>query len=317
MTNKDIAAAKKVFAIEIEGLEALSGWVGDEFVKAVDIISKTKGRVVISGMGKSGHVARKIAATMASTGTPAMFIHPGEASHGDLGMITKDDTVILLSNSGETAELKDIVSFCGRFHIPLIGMVRRKESVLVSASDVALVLPDVPEACHVNAPTTSTTMMLALGDALAVALIERHGFTKDDFNVFHPGGKLGAAFLKVKDLMHKGKSLPLIGQGALMSEALIIMTQKSLGCVGVVDKNGDLLGIITDGDLRRHMSPDLMRQSVADIMTKNPRVAESIDLASKALSIMEEKSITNLFVMDGKKPVGVIHIHDILRAGVA
>jgi len=317
MTHNYIQSAKRVFETEIEGLKALEDWLDDAFVNAVDLLDSIKGRVILSGMGKSGHVARKIAATMASTGTPAMFVHPGEASHGDLGMITKNDAVILLSNSGETAELKDIISYCNRFSIPLIGMVRRNTSVLVDAADVALILPAVPEACAVNAPTTSTTMMLALGDAISVALLDKRGFSNDDFNVFHPGGKLGAAFIKVKDLMHKGVSLPLIEHGSMMSEALIIMTKKSLGCVGVVDDSGDLLGIITDGDLRRHMSSDITGRKVEEIMTQNPKTAKENELASAALSTMEERAITNLFVLNDKKPVGVIHIHDILRAGVA
>lgn len=314
--NQDIAIAKAVFETEIEGLKALEKWLDTKFSEAVEILHKTKGRVVLSGMGKSGHIARKIAATMASTGTPAMFVHPGEASHGDLGMITKDDAVILLSNSGETAELKDIISFCRRFNIPLIGMVRRETSVLVDASDVALILPAVPEACIVDAPTTSTTMMLALGDALAVALLQRRGFGKDDFKIFHPGGKLGAAFIKVKDLMHKGDTIPLIKSDVMMSDALIVMTKKSLGCVGIIDEKGDLLGIITDGDLRRHMSNDLISKKAGDIMTQNPTVIAPEDLATKALNVMESRSITNLFVLDEKKPVGILHIHDMLRAGV-
>ena len=316
MPNTDIKVAKRVFELEIEGLKALEDWLGDEFCAAVDLLFATKGRVILSGMGKSGHVARKIAATMASTGTPAMFVHPAEASHGDLGMVTKDDAVILLSNSGETAELKDVINYCKRFDIPLIGMVRRKSSVLVSASNVALVLPEVPEACTVNAPTTSTTMMLALGDALAVALLERHGFDNEGFNVFHPGGKLGAAFMKVADLMHSGEGLPLVAEDALMADALIVMTKKSLGCIGVVDGSGDLLGIITDGDLRRHMSSDITKRKVVDVMTKDPLTISREDLASQALNAMESRSITNLFVVEAGKPVGVLHIHDILRAGV-
>ncbi len=317
MTKDDIKAAKKVISVEIDGLKALEKWLGDEFVKALDIISAAKGRVVLSGMGKSGHVGNKIAATMASTGTPAMFVHPGEASHGDLGMITKDDVVILLSNSGETAELKDIISYCSRFAIPLISIVRRKTSVLVDASNVALILPEEPEACHVNAPTTSTTMMLALGDALAVTLLERRGFNNEDFKVFHPGGKLGSAFLKVKDLMHTDNQIPVIQSGKLMSEALLVMTEKRFGCVAIVDKKGFLLGIITDGDLRRHMSADLIKQQVENVMTVNPLTIKKDSLATEALRLMEGKSITNLFVVDeDKKPVGIIHVHDILRAGV-
>jgi len=314
--NQDIKVAIAVLEREIEGLQAIEEWLGEEYVKAVDILSNVKGRVIVSGMGKSGHIARKIAATMASIGTPAIFVHPGEASHGDLGMVTEDDVVMLLSNSGETVELKDIIVYCQRFDIPLIGVVRRKTSVLVDASTVALVLPEVPEACSVNAPTTSTTMMLAMGDILSVALLERRGFSSDEFNVFHPGGKLGSAFIKVENLMHMGDSIPLVRDGALMSDALDVMTEKGLGCVGVNDVDGNLMGIITDGDLRRHISMDLSNAKVDEVMTKNPLVARKSDLASKALSQMEGKSITNLFVVENEKPVGVLHIHDILKAGV-
>lgn len=316
MTYNDIKVAKEVLHKEIEGLQAIENWLGDKFVQAVDILYNVKGRVILSGMGKSGHIARKIAATMASTGTPAMFVHPSEASHGDLGMITKDDAVVLLSNSGETAELKDIIIYCQRFNIPLIGVVRKSTSVLVSASNMALILPEVPEACSVNAPTTSTIMMLAMGDILAVALLERRGFSKDDFSIFHPGGKLGSAFIKVENLMHSGDLVPLVLEGTVMREALDVMTNKRLGCVGVINNQEELLGIITDGDLRRHISIDLINAKVESVMTKNPLVAKKDDIASKVLSIMEKKAITNLFVVAEKKPVGVIHIHDILKAGV-
>lgn len=312
-----IKSAMRVFEAEIEGLKALENWLGQDFLDAIEIISQAKGRVILSGMGKSGHICRKIAATLASTGTPAFFVHPGEASHGDLGMFTKDDVVILLSNSGETSELKDIINYCKRFDIALIGMVRRKSSILVSASDVALVLPEVPEACSVKAPTTSTTMMLALGDAIAVALLDKKGFKDKDFNVFHPGGKLGSAFIKVGDLMHKDDAIPLVEEGEKMSSALIEMTKKSFGCVGVISKEGLLQGIVTDGDLRRHMSSDFVEKPVENIMTKAPMTACEGDLASKALSMMQSKSITNLFVLDDKKPVGIVHVHDILRSAVA
>lgn len=315
--DASIVAACRVLDQEIEGLQALKSSLGKEFLQAVGLLSAAKGRVVLSGMGKSGHVARKIAATLASTGTPALFVHPGEASHGDLGMITRDDVVMLLSNSGETAELQDIIDFTRRFSIPLIGMVRRKTSVLVDSADVALVLPATPEASPIGAPTTSTTMMLALGDALAVALLEKRGFNKDDFHVFHPGGKLGAALLKIKDLMHTGASLPLVRPDIAMSEVLIEITQKSMGCAAVVDGKGILLGIITDGDLRRHMSPSLTSQRAEEVMTKSPKVVAPDMLASQALNIMNEKKITNLFVVgEGNKVVGILHIHDCLRAGV-
>lgn len=314
--DKDIASARKVLAIEIKGLEALENWLDSKFAEAVDLIFSCKGRVVLSGMGKSGHIARKIAATFASTGTPALFVHPGEASHGDLGMVTKNDVVILLSNSGETSELGDIINYSKRFSIPLIGIVRRETSVLVEASDVALILPEVPEVTETKAPTTSTTMMLALGDAIAIALLERRGFTNDDYGVFHPGGKLGAAFIKVKDLMHKGDELPLVPEDMRMANVLIEITAKRFGCAGVINKNGDMIGIITDGDLRRHMSSNIIEEQAFSVMTRSPKTIEAASLATKALNIMQEKSITSLFVMDGKKPIGILHIHDILRAGV-
>lgn len=312
----DIDIAKNTIATEIKGLQALKDWIGEDFVKAVEILSNLRGRVVLSGMGKSGHIARKIASTLASTGTPALFVHPGEASHGDLGMVTKEDALILLSNSGETAELKDIIYHARRFSIPLIGIVRRQTSVLVTSSDVALVLPEVPEACSVDAPTTSTTMMLALGDAIAVALLEKRGFSKDDFGVYHPGGKLGATFLKVADLMHTGDELPVVFQDTLMSDVIIEMTAKRFGCAAVVGSDCDLLGVITDGDLRRHMSADLTGRKASDVLTANPKTIQKHNLASKALSLMEEKSITSLLVVENQKLVGILHIHDILRAGV-
>lgn len=314
--QKDITAAIRVLDQEIKGLQALKEALGEPFIKAVELLFNTHGRVILSGMGKSGHIARKIAATMASTGTPALFVHPGEASHGDLGMITKEDTVILLSNSGETAELGAIIDYTRRFEIKLIGMVRRKTSVLVDSSDVALVLPAIPEASPVDAPTTSTTMMLALGDAIAVALLERRGFGSDDFHVFHPGGKLGSALLKVKDLMHTGNTIPTVSPTLPMSDVLLEMTSKGLGCAVVVDADKHLLGIITDGDLRRHMSPDLVRLAAQEVMTVNPVTTKSGALASQALSTMNGRKITNLFVVEEGKVVGILHIHDCLRAGV-
>jgi arabinose-5-phosphate isomerase len=313
--NSDIEAARRVLAQEIKGLEALECWLDDNFTNALDLLYSCKGRVVLSGMGKSGHVARKIAATLASTGTPALFVHPGEASHGDLGMVTKDDVLMLLSNSGETAELGDIINYSRRFGVPLIGIVRRNTSVLVLVADVALILPAIPEATETNAPTTSTTMMLALGDAIAIALLERRGFTNEDYGVLHPGGKLGAAFIKVKDLMHSGADLPVVYEDMAMADVIIEITAKRFGCAGVVNKNGDLVGIITDGDLRRHMSPDIMQKEASVVMTKNPKTIGQECLASQALAMMPGK-ITSLFIVDSGKPVGILHIHDILRAGV-
>jgi arabinose-5-phosphate isomerase len=269
-------------------------------------------------MGKSGHVARKIAATLASTGTPAQFVHPAEASHGDLGMIAASDAVLALSNSGDTAELGDIVAYAARFRIPLVAMTRRAPSVLAEAADVALVLPATEEACPLGlAPTTSTTMMLALGDAIAVALLERKGFSSEDFKVFHPGGRLGRRLLRVADIMHGGSAVPLVPRGAPMSEAVLVMTAKSFGCVGVTEA-GRLAGIVTDGDLRRHMESDLLARAVEEVMTASPKTIGPGALAAEALGIMNERAITSLMVVDEeRRPLGILHIHDCLRAGIA
>lgn len=316
--ERDLAAAKRVVELEIAGLSALVDSLGDEIVKAIDIIARVKGRVVVSGMGKSGHIARKIAATLASTGTPAIFVHPAEASHGDLGMITRQDAVFALSNSGETTELADMVDYCKRFEIPLISITGRFDSSLTEASDAAMVIPAAAEACPMGlAPTTSTTVMLALGDAVAVALLEKRGFSRDDFHTFHPGGKLGRRLLKVRDIMHGGKELPLVEPNSSMSEALILMTERGLGCVGVCGDDGELAGIITDGDLRRHMSPALTTMVVTDVMTVGAKTLHPDNLASEALHILNEFKITNAFVVENRRPVGVLHIHDCLRAGVA
>lgn len=312
-----ISSAVKTIKTEIEGLNSLLDFFDENYIKAVDLILNTKGRVILSGMGKSGHVASKIAATMASTGTPAFFIHPGEASHGDLGMITKDDVVILLSNSGETKELQDIIYYCKRFEIPTIGFIRRKESELTSASTVALVLPDIPEANNVKAPTTSTTMMLALGDAIAVSLLDAKKFNSDEFGTFHPGGKLGSNFLKVKDLMRSGADIPFVKEIQKMPKILLEMTSKHLGCTGVVDENDRLLGIITDGDLRRHVSKEFLNFSASQIMTKNPATTTEDTLAAEAIAIMNKKSITSLFVLnDSNNIVGILHLHDCLKSGL-
>lgn len=315
-THSPSESAAKVIAREIEGLEALNSIFDDAFDALVKQIAGLKGRVIISGMGKSGHVARKIAATLASTGTPSYFVHPSEASHGDLGMITPDDLVICLSNSGETAELRDVIAYTRRFAIPLVALVRRKSSVLADAADVAFVLPEVPEASPTGAPTTSTTMMLAFGDALAIALVEYKGFTAEDFGTYHPGGKLGKAFVKIKDLMHGESELPLVASSTPMREALLVMTQKHFGCVGVTDDAGALIGIVTDGDLRRHISGNLLEQKVNDIMGTSPITLRGEQLAAEALGIMNAKSITCIFIVENNKPVGIIHIHDCLRAGI-
>lgn len=312
--------ATRVIDQEIAGLTALKTALGN-FPQMVETIYEMthhgKGRVIISGMGKSGHIAKKIAATMASTGTPSFFVHPGEASHGDMGMITKNDVVILLSNSGETAELKDIISYCKRFGIYLIGWARRSGSLLLEAANLGVHIPESPEANSINAPTTSTTMMLALGDALAVALLEKAGFVAQDFKTLHPGGKLGAQFMLTEDLMHKGSELPLVDENEKMPNVLFKITGAKFGCAGVVDKNGNLIGIVTDGDLRRHMGDNLLKQTAAEVMTKSPVTVRPRALAAEALNIMEEKRITSLFITDNQKPVGIIHIHDLLRAGVS
>lgn len=315
--NSDILAARYVIEREIEGLKALFDSLDGDFSKAVDLIISLDGRLVLSGMGKSGHIARKVASTLASTGTPALFVHPGEASHGDLGMVTTKDAVVLFSNSGETKELSDIISYCRRFSIPMIAVVRKKTSTLVNSADIAFILPDIEEASPTGAPTTSTTMMLAWGDALAIALLKRRGFGKDDFHVFHPGGKLGSGLVKVEQLMKTGKKMPLVMENAFMSEAIIEMSAKSLGCTGVVNKSGRLLGVITDGDLRRNMGKNLINLKVLDVMTKNPLTISSGSLAVEAVNLMNKKSITSLFVVDKNKLMGIIHIHDLLRLGVA
>jgi arabinose-5-phosphate isomerase len=269
-------------------------------------------------MGKSGHVGQKLASTLASTGTPAFFVHPGEASHGDLGMIARDDVIIALSWSGETVELGNILSYSRRFGVPLISITSRNDSALGRASDIVLRLPLSQEACpHGLAPTTSTTMQLAMGDCLAIALLEARGFSAADFKIFHPGGQLGANLRYVADLMHKGDRVPLAPASLAMSEALVIMTEKSFGCLGVVDEAGKLAGIVTDGDLRRHMGPELLNARVDEIMTTKPKTISPDTLASAALQLINASSITALFVADDGKPVGIVHIHDLLRAGVA
>ncbi len=314
-TTEYLATARRVIADEIEGLRQLSETLDAGFGAAVELILGAKGRVIVSGMGKSGHIGRKIAATLASTGTPAQFVHPAEASHGDLGMVTAADVALVLSNSGETPELADLIAHTRRFAIPLIGVASRPESTLLRQADVALVLPRAPEACGSGiVPTTSTTMTLALGDALAIALMEHRKFTPEHFRAFHPGGKLGARLAKVGDLMHA--ELPLVPEIAPMSEALLEISRKGFGVVGVTDATGALTGIITDGDLRRHMD-GLLTHTAAEVMTRAPRTIGPGALAEAAVALMNDRKITCLFVLDGARPVGILHIHDLLRAGVA
>jgi arabinose-5-phosphate isomerase len=320
--NAAIQSALRTFDAEASGVNALAAALrtdlGPAFVAATDLIRNAKGRLIVTGLGKSGHIGRKIAATFASTGTPAFFVHSAEASHGDLGMITVDDVIMALSWSGEQSEMKNLITYAKRFRIPLIAMTAERDSTLGNAADIVLIQPKAREACpHNLAPTTSSLMQLALGDALAIALLEGRGFTSIDFSVLHPGGKLGALLKYTRDLMHIGEAIPLKPLGTKMSDALVEMTSKGFGCVGIVDGHGLIVGIVTDGDLRRHMRPDLMTARVDDVMTKNPKTIGRDLLAGEALEILNSSKITALIVTDGKKPVGIVHLHDLLRAGVA
>ena len=316
--HDSLVAARRVLSEEARALQLLGEGLSEAFLQTVETLATISGRVIVTGMGKSGHVGRKIAATLASTGTPSFFVHPAEASHGDLGMIGISDVVIALSNSGETPELNDVITYTRRFAVPLIAVTRNGDSTLGSAADLSLILPAVPEACSLGlAPTTSTTMMIALGDALAVTLLERRGFKAEDFQIYHPGGQLGKRLLKVSDIMHGGDSVPLVPATMPMSDALLVMTAKSFGCVGVTDADGHLIGIITDGDLRRHLSGNLLLQTAGAVMTPNPKTIPSSLFVVEALRIMNTSSITSLFVIDYERPVGILHMHDCLRAGIA
>jgi len=317
-----IASALRSLETEREGMAALAATIGDglgaSFVAAVDAIREVRGRLIVTGMGKSGHIARKIAATLASTGTPAFFVHAADASHGDLGMITSDDAMLVLSWSGETGELRSVIDYSRRFGITLIAVTVSAHSTLGKAADIVLALPPAREACpHNLTPTTSTLMQLALGDALAIALLESRGFTAVDFGVFHPGGKLGAALKSIRDVMHPGAAVPLIARGAPMSEAIVEMSAKGFGCVAVIDTDGKLAGVVTDGDLRRHMRDDLLRAPVDEVMTASPKTVRPDQLASEALQLLNASKITALIVVENKRPVGIVHFHDLLRAGVA
>lgn len=311
------AEAQRVLSLESQALKTLALHLNDEFTKAIECLHKIKGRIIVSGMGKSGHIGRKIAATLASTGSTAYFVHPGEASHGDMGMITSDDAVIALSYSGETVELADIIAYTKRFEVPLIAITSKPESALCRAADYQLLLPRVEEACPYQlAPTTSTTMMLALGDAIALCLMNKKGFSPEAFRVFHPGGALGKKLLKVSDLMHKEDEMPLVHQTTSMRDAILVMTEKRLGCVGVVNDARKLVGIITDGDLRRHFDANLIEQRAIDVMTPHPKVITSDALAVEATRIMSKNGIGALFVVD-QDIAGIIHLHDCLKAGLA
>ncbi|MDX6806671.1 KpsF/GutQ family sugar-phosphate isomerase [Terrihabitans rhizophilus] len=316
-----MSSAVRTVSCEANGLqtlkEALDGDLGRAFEAAVLAIANGA-RVIVTGMGKSGHIGRKVAATFASTGTPSSFVHAAEASHGDLGMITPQDVVLALSWSGETAELKDMLHHTRRFRVPVVAMTSNPDSSLARNADIVLVLPRTVEACpHGLAPTTSTTMQLALGDALAVALLESRGFSASDFQTFHPGGKLGASLTRVRDLMHAGEAMPLVPVGTAMSEAILAISTKSFGCVGVLDADGALAGIVTDGDLRRHMSSRLLDLPIDEVMTRAPRTIDPESIASAALELMNSSKIMALFVVEDRRPLGILHVHDLLRAGVA
>ena len=317
-----ILSALRTLDAEAGGIAAITAALQSSlrapFAAAADLIRNARGRLIVTGLGKSGHIGRKIAATFASTGTPAFFVHAAEASHGDLGMITADDIILALSWSGEQPEMKNLITYATRFGIAVIAMTADHESTLSKAADVALTLPKAREACpHNLAPTTSSLMLLALGDALAIALLEGRGFTSVDFSVLHPGGKLGALLKSTGDLMHAGDAVPLRPLGTRMSDALVEMSSKGFGCVGITDARGQIVGIVTDGDLRRHMRPDLMTATVDEVMTKNPKTIGRDLLAGEALEILNASKITALIVTDANKPVGIVHLHDLLRAGVA
>ncbi|MBN9589312.1 MAG: KpsF/GutQ family sugar-phosphate isomerase [Alphaproteobacteria bacterium] len=316
----DLAAARRVLSFASEALMTLSASLDGDFTRAIGLLLAAKGRVIVSGMGKSGHVARKIAATLSSTGTPAYFVHPAEASHGDMGAVTRHDVLLLLSWGGETAELSALITYAKRYRIPLIGIGAKPESTLMKAADVKLLLPLAPEACPMGmAPTTSTTMMISLGDAIAVALMERKGFSPDQYRDFHPGGSLGRALVRVRDLMHQGDAIPVCREDTPMSEALLAIASGRLGCVVVVDEAGALLGIVTDGDVRRHYDSGFSARKAGEVMTREPQIAAPDQLAAEALALMTERKITQLIVLDpedaARRPAGVLHIHDCLRAG--
>ncbi|WP_193174940.1 KpsF/GutQ family sugar-phosphate isomerase [Oricola nitratireducens] len=317
-----VVSALKTLSFEQKGLEALASAIGnglgEPFMQAIGVIRKITGRVIVTGVGKSGHIGSKMAATLASTGTPAFFVHPAEANHGDLGMIARDDAIVAMSWSGETQELSGILRYSRRFEIPLIAITAGASSTLAREADIVLTLPKAEEACpHGLAPTTSTLMQLALSDALAVALLESRGFSASDFRTFHPGGKLGASLMHVSEIMHTGDRLPLVAVGTSMREAIMRISEKGFGCVGVIDGGGKLRGIITDGDLRRHIDSDLLSMSVDDVMTTNPKTITGDMLVASALTIVNTSSITALMVVDAGKPVGIVHLHDLLRVGAA
>ena len=315
----DRESALRTINTEIEAISRLKDSVAlENLTQALDLMQNSTGRIIVTGMGKSGHIGKKIAASLASTGTPSFFVHPAEASHGDLGMITEEDVVVAISNSGESRELVDIINYCKRFGIKIIATTKNSESSLGKAGDVVLELPKYNEACPLGlAPTSSTTATLVLGDILTVGLIDRKGFSKEDFNDRHPGGKLGSILKRVGDLMHTGQDMPILDENSNMQAVLLEMTSKCLGCVGFINQNGDFTGMLTDGDLRRCLSASILEEKAINLMTKNPKTVNKEMISAEALKIMHDKKITNMFVVEGKKPIGVIHIHDLLNNGVA
>ncbi len=318
LQNTDIISAINTIDCEIDAIEELKSLLDENLTKALDLIENAKGRIILTGMGKSGHIAKKIAASLASTGTPSFFMHPAEASHGDLGMVTDDDVIIAISNSGESKELIDILNYSKRFDIKLIAITKNPNSSLGKAGDIVLRLPLSKEACPLGlAPTSSTTATLVLGDVITVGMIERKGFSKAQFNQRHPGGKLGSILQKVKDLMHTNNEMPILKENASMDEIILEMTSKRLGCVGFVDTNGNFCGMFTDGDLRRCINENLRNVKAKDVMTKNPITVDKELFASEAIKIMNKNKITNLFVIENKKPIGTLHIHDLLKSGIA
>jgi arabinose-5-phosphate isomerase len=320
--GRPAASALRTISTERAGLDALiralDDGLAEPFERAVEAIGAGRGRVVVSGVGKSGHIGRKVAATLASTGTPALFVHASEAGHGDLGMVRDEDIILALSWSGETTELRSLVEYSRRFDIPLIALTATAESTLARHADIALVLPRADEACpHGLAPTTSTLMQLAIGDALAIALLESRGFTAEKFHVFHPGGRLGASLARVRDIMHGGTAMPISASGTLMSEAIVLMSEKGFGCLGIADEAGALVGIITDGDLRRHLGPDLLSRRVDEVMTVGPKTIPPDMLVGAALDLLNHAKITSVFIVEDGAPIGIVHMHDFLRAGAA
>ena len=310
----EIKTGRQVIDIEIKALNLLKNYISKDFVKVVNLLLKNKGKIIVSGIGKSGHIASKIASTLSSVGSPSFYIHPSEANHGDLGMLEKKDVVILISNSGETSELINLILYCKKLGIPIISITSELDSTLSRESNLNLLIPKNIEACPLElAPTSSTTCTLALGDALAVTLLKKKKFTESDFRELHPGGKLGQMLSEVKDVMKLNLDIPLIVESKKMSYAILEMTSKGEGCVGVVSKKNELIGIITDGDIRRNMNPELLDKNVKEIMTRKPKTLSPDTLISKALKIMNEESITNIFITKQKKPIGIIHMHDILK----